>query len=306
MPTAEALRKIRRATRHHGITATEGLDLSQRQKDECCKDGTLLRRYRGVFADPAVPRSRLQDLAAAVVVGRPFAAAWARSALTLWNVWDEHPAVPEVVVPYGKIRTIEGAAVYRSRGLDASMVTTRDHIRVVKPLVAIIGLGVVVDAQQVGDTIIRGGQRRLFTVGDVHAAIARYARPGRTGITVARQAVELIMIGDRPAESVLEFRFHIGPGRHGLPAYQYQHEVRIGSKKYRIDFAYPEVKLAVEVDGYETHSSPEALAADHVRANQLVLAGWTVLRFAWTHVLHDPAGVAGQILLKLGQLGYWD
>ena len=303
MPTAATLREIRRATRHHGVTVSEELELSQRQKEQCCKDGTLERRHPAVFADPAFPRSRVQDLAAAVAAARPFGAAWARSALTLWGVWDEHPAVPELVVPYGKIRAVTGAAVYRSRMLEPSMFTVRDHIRVAKPLVALVGLGVVVDAQQVADTIIRARQRRLFTVGDVRTAIDRLARPGRTGIAVARRAAELIMIGDRPADSVLEFRFHIGPGR-GLPPYRYQHEVRIGSKAYRIDFAYPEVQLAIEVDGYEKRASAEALTYDNERANQLVLAGWTVMRFTWAHVLNDPARVASHIKLKLGQLGY--
>jgi very-short-patch-repair endonuclease len=35
-----------------------------------------------------------------------------------------------------------------------------------------------------------------------------------------------------------------------------------------------------------------------------VLAGWTILRFGWERVVKDPAGVAAEILLKLGQLGY--
>jgi very-short-patch-repair endonuclease len=111
-------------------------------------------------------------------------------------------------------------------------------------------------------------------------------------------------IGDRPALTVLEFRFHIGPARHGLPAYRYQHEVRMGPKTYYIDFAYPEVLLAIEVDGYQQRAAKEFLAYDNYRANQLVLAGWTILRFTWDRVLGDPAGVAAEILLKLGQLGY--
>ena len=185
------------------------------------------------------------------------------------------------------------------------MITTRDHIRVLKPLFVVLGLGVVANAQEVGDVIIRGRQKKLFTVADVRATIDQYARPGRTGVSVAREAVKLIMIGDRPADSVLEFRFHIGPARHGLPPYRYQHEVRIGSrKKYRIDFAYPEVKLAVEVDGAEKRLSAESLAYDNARANQLTLAGWTFMRFMWAEIQNEPARVAGEILMKLGQLGY--
>ena len=304
MPTSATLREIRRATRHHGITTCDGLQLSQRQIDECCKDGTLQRMHEGVYADPTVPRSRVQDLAAAVAAARPIGAAWGRSSGRLWGIWDEHPAVPEVVVPFGRHRLIAGVAVHRSRRLEPSMITVRDHIRAVKPLLTIVDLGVVVSAQDVGDAIIRGLEKRLFNVGDVRSTIDRYARPGRTGITVSREAVELIMIGDRPADSVLEFRFHIGPGRHGLPPYRYQHKVRIGHRNYRIDFAYPEVMLAIEVDGYRDRASFAALAYDDARGNELSLAGWTVLRYTWDRVVNAPAAVATEILLKLGQLGY--
>jgi very-short-patch-repair endonuclease len=304
MPAAATLREIRRATRHHGVTTRSELKLSQRQTDLCCADGTLVRSHAGVYLDPAFPRSPMQDLAVAVAAGDPLCAAWGRSAAALWRLRDEHPPTPEVVVPLGRLRLIDGATVHRSTALNRSMTTTHQHIRVVKPLVTVLDLGVVVSPVDVADAIIRGRQLRLFSVTEVRATVNRFAKRGRTGIAVARQALELVWIGDRPSESVLEFRFHIGPGRHGLPPYQYQHEVRIGRKRYYIDFAYPEVMLAIEVDGYQQRASKDSLAYDNDRANQLVLAGWTILRFTWDRVLGDPAGVAAEILLKLGQLGY--
>jgi very-short-patch-repair endonuclease len=47
----------------------------------------------------------------------------------------------------------------------------------------------------------------------------------------------------------------------------------------RIDLAYPDVKLAIELDGWEFHGGRTAFDADRARANDLVLAGWTVVRF---------------------------
>lgn len=304
MPTPETLREIRRATRHHGVTTRDQLNLTQRQTDLCCAGGTLIRRHEGVYSDPAFPRSRVQDLAAAVAAGGPRCAAWGRSAAALWGLSDDHPVTPEVVVPLGRLRLIEGATVHRSRALNPTMVTTRDHIRVIKPLVTMLDLGVVGGPVDVGDAIIRGRQKKLFSISDVRETIERYARPGRTGVVVAREGLNMITIGERPAESVLEFRFHIGPARHGLPTYCYQHEVRLGRKRYFIDFAYPEVMLAIEVDGYEQRAAKESLAYDNDRANKLVLAGWTILRFGWDKVVNDPAIVAAEILLKLGQLGH--
>ncbi len=40
--------------------------------------------------------------------------------------------------------------------------------------------------------------------------------------------------------------------------------------------------LAIELDGWETHGIRSAFDADRMRANDLVLLGWTVLRFTWS------------------------
>ena len=60
----------------------------------------------------------------------------------------------------------------------------------------------------------------------------------------------------------------------------------------RVDFAYPELMLVIEVDGFRYHSSPEATAADQVRQAALEALGWTVLRF-WEH--EDPVSAAGSV-----------
>jgi very-short-patch-repair endonuclease len=65
----------------------------------------------------------------------------------------------------------------------------------------------------------------------------------------------------------------------GLPEPVLQHPVSVGNCRYRIDLAYPEFKIAIEIDGWEYHSSRSAFDDDRSRANDLVVAGWQVLRF---------------------------
>jgi very-short-patch-repair endonuclease len=60
----------------------------------------------------------------------------------------------------------------------------------------------------------------------------------------------------------------------------------------RVDFAYPDRRLAIEVDGYELRASPAAMQSDLDRQNALVREGWTVLRFTWADVVRRPARVA--------------
>jgi len=66
-----------------------------------------------------------------------------------------------------------------------------------------------------------------------------------------------------------------------------------------LDFAYPDEKLAIEVDSVRWHSGLRAIRWDNERQNLLVALGWRVLRFEWNDVINKPAMVAAQILEAL-------
>jgi hypothetical protein len=303
MPTSEVLREIRRATRPHGVAPRAALRLSQGQLERVCRSGALVRAHPGVFVDPAVPVTPQKELAIAVAATGGIGGAWARSCAALFGLVLEHPPMPEVVVPWNRGIRIPGAHVHRSRALTRDDLMYRDRIRSTSPLVAIVDLGVVLSAVEVAEAIIRARQLKLFEPIAVANTIDRLSKPGRTGLTVAREAVELVMIGDRPAETVLEMRFAIGPGVL-LPPYEYQYEVRVRGERFFIDFAYPSVKLAIEVDGYEKRAERASLDYDDRRQNLITSAGWSILRFTWTQIKLDPGGVASQIIHRLGALLY--
>lgn len=63
---------------------------------------------------------------------------------------------------------------------------------------------------------------------------------------------------------------------------------------YIADFACPEHRLIVEVDGIQ-HGDDASVADDAIRTRRLASDGWTVLRF-WNHdVLCDIDGVCAHI-----------
>jgi very-short-patch-repair endonuclease len=65
----------------------------------------------------------------------------------------------------------------------------------------------------------------------------------------------------------------------------------------RCDFALPDLKLAVEVDGRTAHTGRTAFERDRRRQNALILAGWTVLRFTWQQITTSP----DEVLLTVTQ-----
>jgi len=303
MATPAVLTEIRRATRPYGVAAGDLFRLTKRQRDYACATNALVRVHQNVFVDPAVPRTPEQDLMVAITAAGTNACAWGPSAAAVWKLIEQHPAIPQVVVPLRKWARVSGAVVHRSSDLCADHVMTRHGIPVTKPLITAADLGAWLDPMDLADVFVRARQLKLFEPDAVRATIDRLARPGRNGIRTARDALELVMIGDRPADSILELRFHHGAGRQ-LPPYEYQWEVRVGGRKFRIDFAYPSVKLAIELDGYDKRRSMESLEYDALRGRMLLRDGWTVPHFTWTQVNLDPDGVAAEILGLLRDAGY--
>ena len=52
----------------------------------------------------------------------------------------------------------------------------------------------------------------------------------------------------------------------------------MAGRRYRIDLAYPELRLAIECDGFRWHAQRSDWDADRRRQNDLVAQGWRVLR----------------------------
>ncbi|MBU6392532.1 MAG: hypothetical protein KGQ83_09870 [Planctomycetes bacterium] len=54
-------------------------------------------------------------------------------------------------------------------------------------------------------------------------------------------------------------------------------------RKWRFDFAHPELKIAVEIEGglwvIGRHNRPQSMIKDIEKYNQAILLGWRVLRY---------------------------
>ncbi len=65
---------------------------------------------------------------------------------------------------------------------------------------------------------------------------------------------------------------------------------------YVIDVAFPQVKVAIEVDGWAWHVDADRFRRDRRKGNALVRAGWTLLRFTWHDLTTRPAECLAEIL----------
>jgi very-short-patch-repair endonuclease len=122
---------------------------------------------------------------------------------------------------------------------------------------------------------------------------------GCTGIDLARRA---LASADPALESVLECELLALLRRAGLnPVAQYV-VTSAGRFVARVDFALAGIRLAIEADGYDSHSRRPGFERDREKAALLQLAGWSLLSFTATQIRHQPNWVIATVLQRVRQL----
>jgi very-short-patch-repair endonuclease len=272
---------------------------------------TLYRRVRqgryvlvhpGVFTLAGVPESWERSILAACLAGGTTAVASHRSAARIWGLTAASDDIVEISVPAPRHPRLRGVIVHRSGDLRADQTTVRRRIPVTNPLRTMVDLAAVLAPTEVEDALDAGlAWPSLFSVQAVEAGLDRVAQHGRPGVAALRKVLAERVFGDVVSDSELERRMAKVLRRAGLPPAVFHYAVLTPAGLFlaEVDFAYPEVKLAVEVDGFGVHGNPRAMAKDFVRQNGLVPFGWRVLRFTWEQVTRQPDMVAAAIRAAL-------
>lgn len=106
------------------------------------------------------------------------------------------------------------------------------------------------------------------------------------------------LISESEAERAFITRWtQLGSTQTDLPMYrEYQFDA---VRKWRFDFAFPEVKLAIEVEGGvwsgKGHATPKRYEADCWKYNAAQAQGWVVLRYTPQMLSRNPEIVINQI-----------
>ena len=262
-------------------TATaRGWGLSARALELAVASGELRRVLRGVYVRSDVPDDiETRARSAALVISahsvlRDRAAAWIHGVDVFG--WAELEILPplETCVLRWRAPTRRTGVDGRTRDLRPSDVMEIGGLKVTTPLRTALDLGCILwrkDALAALDMFMRihGITRR-----QLRRALPRYRR--RRGVVQLR---ELVAIADPRAESPGESWTRLAIIDAGLPAPTPQHWVEVdGVPTYRLDLAYPHLKVVVEYDGDEFHHrTEEQRKRDRDRRAWLRDHGWTVI-----------------------------
>lgn len=109
-----------------------------------------------------------------------------------------------------------------------------------------------------------------------------------------------------PTSSALETCLVRVLRRHRLPEPERQVMVRDADGLVgRLNFAYTEQRLAIEVQSYRWHSSRAAWRKDMDRLDRLQALGWIVIQVSFEDLEHGPAAVASRIREALESRSAW-
>jgi hypothetical protein len=285
------------AERQHGLFAREQvreLGVPDHIIDRRIASGDWVAVDHGVYRFAVTPTSWHQRVLAACLAGP--AAASHRTAAALLGVTGFAGVAVEVTARRHRRRKAADVIWHESFHLDPVDVQDRAGIPTTTPARTFVDLATVLDdvgLVAVCDDLLR---RRLTSFGELAQTIDRLGAR-RPGSGRARRALDR----RRPAgggvpESVLESEFEGVLHRFGLATPVRQLEVMDGGKVVaRLDFAYPELLIDLEVDGAQWHASDDASARDRRRDAHLTRLGWLVRRFTAWDIRFRPEWVAAEV-----------
>jgi len=270
------------------------------------KSGRLLEVQPGVVSLPETADSiRRRIRAAAMAIDAP-ATHW--SAALLWHLDHDHAALNdalkdpvftplEVTTSRQHHPAIPGLIVHRIP-LPQQHIVMVDGIATTSRVRTCIDLIAALPRQQSRSLAFRAHQQGWLSSSHVRQAIGERRRMDGTP---RLREVEPFFASS--AHSNAEWL--LVPILNSVEGIRWRGNVRVTTSRgavYVLDAVVVGTRLAIEVDGYRFHADRQRFADDRRRQNDLVLEGWTILRFTWHDLENRPEHVAREIAGMVAQL----
>jgi len=225
-----------------------------------------------------------------------------RSAARLWRLPGFVDEELHISRPRGGTRQPTTLAVlHEPRALPASHLTVRDAVAATTVARTIFDLAGVVHPARLERALDNALGRRLTSPRALHEVTNYLAEHGRRGSTLMRT-----LLAERSAtyiapESGLEARFLSLLRSSGLPEPSQQLDVGGAQWIGRVDFAYADARILIEIDSAVHHSSKLDLEADRRRDAALIEAGFHVVRITDDQVWFRPNEAVGAVRFALAR-----
>lgn len=235
---------------------------------------------------------------AAVLACGPGAVLSHRSAAALLELRDWGHTQIEVTVPRRSARRHDGIKVHRSTVLADQDITVVNNIPCTTVARTLFDMAEVVTARQLERSFDQGEILQVLDLKAIEDQLAR--NPTRPGAKAVRRVLTEHYIGSTPTANENEERLLALTRAAGLPdpRVNFFIDPGDGDRPIKVDFVWPEQRVALEVDGRETHDTQQQFEIDRERDQRLIAAGWKIIRTTWRQLKFRPDDLR-RILVRL-------
>jgi very-short-patch-repair endonuclease len=222
-----------------------------------------------------------------------------RSSAALHALEGCNPGRPEITLPRGQLFRRTGVRTHESTDLHLTRCVIVDGIPCTPVARTLLDLGAVAPSL-VEDATIDAATRRLATWPELLSTLVTHSRRGRRGCGPLRAVLDEHY--GEGMESKLERRFDhlLRDAGLPLPIEQYRVYDEVGFIM-RVDFAYPDLLLAIEVDSVEHHLTRKAFEEDRIKRNRVRRAGWHLIEVTSKQMRTRPTRVCEELALVIRQ-----
>ncbi|MCB1003819.1 MAG: type IV toxin-antitoxin system AbiEi family antitoxin domain-containing protein [Acidimicrobiales bacterium] len=251
--------------------------------------GRVVRLRAGVFRMAAAPATWEADLLAACLATRGVASH--RSAARLLGLADPRTRALDVSVSRSCGVRPTWARVFRRTDFDLIDPIPVLGIPVTPIERLLVDLGAVATIDRLEQVFVQAWTSGRTDPERALRSLVAHARRGRNGVGKLRAVLDehLGVVG---GDSVLEVAFAQLLRRAGLPEPVAQVDLHDEAGFImRADYAYPEQRVAIEIDSVTHHLHREAFEADRRKRNRARTAGWTIIEITHRMLREQPAQV---------------
>lgn len=224
-----------------------------------------------------------------------------RAAGALWALDGIEPGQVELLTTRSRTRPPAGVDLHHTTTLPRSDFGMLGVFRVTGMVRTLIDLGAVLDPAPLEEAVESAYRKNESVLPRLQARVEELGTSGRAGVRAIREILAARDPAAAPTEAMFERRLSRLVRDYDLPEPVRQYAVQTEDGHYRIDFAHPHLKLAIETDGYWCHTGRARWRKGLRRGNALTLEGWRVLHVTWSDLVERPEAVAAMIRQGLAQ-----
>jgi len=289
------------ASSQHGVISRDQLlaHLSPRQLQRRRETGVLLPFLPLTFLVRGAPPTRQARFHAATL-SVPDSVLGMTTAAELHNVRIDPSPELHLIVAGGCRRQLPGVRLRQRDDLARRHRATVDGLAVTTLPRTIIDLACDLRRIELARLLDRLLDARRIDIRVLASEFDALARRGRNGTTTMRHLLEPRLAPLVIERSELERRAAHFLRRHGLPDPVWEFVPPwAGPSVTRVDLAWPDRRVIVELDGRRWHNRTDRFESDRLRDQHAAAHGWVVIRITWRQLHEDGPGVARRLASAL-------